>query len=169
MEPTMMFLDCPAYLDNKGTRRCGLPAEVRCRFTMRSTAGPMECAMIQCPVGHYFNGAIESLIWDGKDNHDPRTAGPAFRATRHSVQGTHDRRDGVDGVAIRDVPTEPEPEIVRPNTAPAYYLGRRARLWITVMSSQRRRTSYHQEMQTVTAAGKPEDEMAPREWELTRK
>jgi hypothetical protein len=27
----------------------------------------------------------------------------------------------------------PEPEISRPSTAPAYYLGRPARLWITVM------------------------------------
>ena len=24
----MMFLDCPAYLDEDGTARCGLPAEV---------------------------------------------------------------------------------------------------------------------------------------------
>lgn len=136
---------------------------------MRSTGGPMECAMIWCPAGHYFNGAIESLIWDGKDNHDPRTAGPASRATRHTALGTHDRRDGVDGVAIQDVPAEPEPEIVRPNTAPAYYLGRPARLWITVTSSHRRRTPSHQVMQTLTAAGKPDDEIAPRDLELTRK
>jgi hypothetical protein len=40
----MMFLDCPAYLDHERTVRCGLPAEVRCRFTMRSTNGPMESA-----------------------------------------------------------------------------------------------------------------------------
>ena len=32
-EATMMFLDCPAYLDQDGAVRCGLPAEVRCRFT----------------------------------------------------------------------------------------------------------------------------------------
>ena len=53
----MMFLDCPAYLDQDGAARCGLPAEVRCRFTMRSTDGPLECAMIRCPAGHWFNGA----------------------------------------------------------------------------------------------------------------
>jgi hypothetical protein len=45
----MMFLDCPAYLDHERTVRCGLPAEVRCRFTMRSTDGPIEAAMIRCP------------------------------------------------------------------------------------------------------------------------
>jgi hypothetical protein len=28
MEATMMFLDCPAYLDQNGAARCGLPAEV---------------------------------------------------------------------------------------------------------------------------------------------
>ena len=33
----MMFLDCPAYLDQDGAARCGLPAEVRYRFTMHST------------------------------------------------------------------------------------------------------------------------------------
>jgi hypothetical protein len=55
----MMFLDCPAYLDEDGTARCGLPAEVRCRFTMRSTDGPLEAAMIRCPSGHWFNGPIE--------------------------------------------------------------------------------------------------------------
>jgi hypothetical protein len=63
----MMFLDCPAYLDQKGAVRCGLPAEVRARFTMRSTDGPVESAMIRCPAGHYFCAAIESLTWDGKD------------------------------------------------------------------------------------------------------
>jgi len=60
----MMFLDCPAYLDQDGALRCGLPAEVRCRFTMHSTDGPMESAMIRCPAGHYFCGTIESLTWD---------------------------------------------------------------------------------------------------------
>ena len=38
----MMFLDCPAYLDQHGAVRCGLPAEVRCRFTMHSTDGPSK-------------------------------------------------------------------------------------------------------------------------------
>ena len=60
----MMFLDCPAYLDNEGAVRCGLPAEVRSRFVMRSTDGPLESAMIRCPVGHVFNAPIEYLTWD---------------------------------------------------------------------------------------------------------
>jgi len=38
----MMFLDCPAYLDQDSAARCGLPAEVRCRFTLRSTGGPSK-------------------------------------------------------------------------------------------------------------------------------
>ena len=75
-----MFLDCPAYLDREGAVRCGLPAEVRCRFTMRSTDGPVESAMIRCPAGHYFCGAIESLTWDGKDNHDPGPAAVSYPA-----------------------------------------------------------------------------------------
>lgn len=58
------FLDCPAYLDRQGVRRCGLPAEVRDRYPVRSTDGPLECARIQCPRGHWFNGPVESLTWD---------------------------------------------------------------------------------------------------------
>src|ERR1700747_681625 len=50
-EATMMFLACPAYLDHDGPLRCGLPAEVSCRFTMHSTDGPLESAMIRCPAG----------------------------------------------------------------------------------------------------------------------
>jgi hypothetical protein len=59
-----VFLDCPAYLDKDGAVRCGLPAEVRSRFVMRSTDGPLESAMIRCPVGHAFNAPIEFLTWD---------------------------------------------------------------------------------------------------------
>jgi hypothetical protein len=68
----MMFLDCPAWLDPDGAVRCGLPAEVRCRFTVCSTDGPVEGATIRCPAGHYFCGDIRSLTWDSKDRHDPR-------------------------------------------------------------------------------------------------
>jgi hypothetical protein len=48
MDATTIFLDCPAYLE-EGTLRCGLPAEVRCRYAIRSTGGPLEAAMIRCP------------------------------------------------------------------------------------------------------------------------
>ena len=100
----MMFLDCPAYLDQDGAVRCGLPAEVRCRFTMRSTDGPVESAMIRCPAGHYFSGAIESLTWDGTDKHDPGTAGvaPAPGATASSavMMAVTVRRDPPSGISL---------------------------------------------------------------------
>jgi hypothetical protein len=150
----MMFLDCPAYLDHERTVRCGLPAEVRCRLTIRSTDGPLESAMIRCPAGHYFSGPIESLTRDGKDKHDPGNAAAASRPARDSVRGSNDGRDGAGGIADRDFPAEPEPEISRPNTAPAYYLGRPARLWITVMRPRRGRTTSHHAMQAVTGGGK---------------
>ena len=57
----MMFLDCPAYLDGDGALRCGLPAEVADRVTMRSTDGPVEIVKIGCPAGHWFNGPLDSL------------------------------------------------------------------------------------------------------------
>jgi hypothetical protein len=64
MDASMMFLDCPAYLDRSGAARCGLPAAVEWRYTMNSTDGPLESAMIRCPRGHFFNGPVESLLWD---------------------------------------------------------------------------------------------------------
>ncbi len=61
MEDEVMFLDCPAYLDRHGTVRCGLPAEVEDRYSMRSSDGPLMSMKIRCPVGHWFNGPLESL------------------------------------------------------------------------------------------------------------
>jgi hypothetical protein len=43
----MMFLDCPAWLDEDGAAGCGLPAEVRRRFITRSTGGPLENSTIR--------------------------------------------------------------------------------------------------------------------------
>ena len=60
----MMFLDCPEYMDRHGAARCGLPAEVEYRYTMRSTDGPLESVRIRCPRGHCFNGPLESLTWE---------------------------------------------------------------------------------------------------------
>jgi hypothetical protein len=150
----MMFLDCPAWLDQQGAVRCGLPAEVRCRFTMRSTDGPVESAMIRCPAGHYFCAAIESLTWDGKDKHDPDDpAGLGSRAGRDSLQRGHDGRHGGGEPVLRDVPAEPERTDRRPNTAPAYYLGHPARLWTTVMRPRRRHAPSHHATQTITGGG----------------
>ena len=111
--------------------------------------------MIRCPAGHYFCGAIESLTWDGKDKRDPGSAAVTSRAGRDSVQGSHDGRDGTDGSAARHLSAEPEPDFSRPNTAPAYYLGHPAHLWITVMRPHRRRTTSSHAMQTVTDGEKP--------------
>lgn len=61
MESQAMFLNCPAYLENDGAARCGLPAEVEVRYIMNSTDGPLESAKIVCPLGHRFNGLIEYL------------------------------------------------------------------------------------------------------------
>jgi hypothetical protein len=137
----MMFLDCPAFLDRRGAARCELPAEVRRRFTMRSTDGPIECAMIRCPAGHWFNGAIESLTWDSTDHHDPGTSGLGSRTERDSLQHRHRGRDGGGGSALRDFPAGPERNGRRSNGAPAYYLGRPGALWITAMHPRREHTA----------------------------
>jgi hypothetical protein len=74
-----MLLDCPAYLDRHGTVRCGLPAEVEHRYTLRSTDGPLESARIRCPEGHVFNGPVEALT-RVKDHREP-AAGVAAAAS----------------------------------------------------------------------------------------
>jgi hypothetical protein len=61
MQSGVMFLDCPAYMDARGAARCGLPAEVENWYAMTSTDGPLECARIRCPRGHFFNGPVDSL------------------------------------------------------------------------------------------------------------
>jgi hypothetical protein len=66
----MIFLDCPAYLDGEGDARCGLPAEIKCRYTMQSTDGPLDSVMIKCPSGHLFNGPIEFLTWTDGESQD---------------------------------------------------------------------------------------------------
>jgi len=120
----MMFLDCPAYLDQEGAARCGLPAEVRCRFTMRSADGPVESAMIRCPAGHSFSGPVEALSWDSSGKHDPVAARAGSRAGG--------------GAARRDFPGSSRRHARRPVTAPAYYLGRPAGQWIAIMRPRRR-------------------------------
>lgn len=138
-----MFVDCPAYLGEDGAARCGLPAEVQRRFAMRSTDGPLECAMIRCPVGHWFNGPIGSLTWQTSQKHDPGRARVSSSARRDSSAGNHDGLDGGGGSAVRtltDPPGEPTRSASRPNGAPAYYLGRPARMWIAGMSPHRGRT-----------------------------
>jgi len=93
--------------------------------------------MIRCPAGHHFSGPIECLTWDSADKPDPGTAGASSGAGRDSLQRTDGGRDG-DGSAPRDFPAEPEREARRPNTAPAFYLGRPAALWVTAMRPRRR-------------------------------
>jgi hypothetical protein len=134
----MMFLNCPAYLDPEGAVRCGLPAEVGCRFTMLSTDGPLDSAMIRCPAGHYFSGPIELLTPDDTDKHD---RGPARLGSRAGHDSLRRDYDGRAGCALRDFPVEAEQMVRRPNSAPAYYLGRPAGLWIAAMRPRRERTA----------------------------
>ena len=82
MNTSAMFLDCPAYMDQHGTARCGLPAAVEYRYAVSSTEGPLESAKIRCPRGHWFNGPIESLTWEKH----PSAAARAATRTGHQHQ-----------------------------------------------------------------------------------
>jgi len=63
MQTSVIFLDCPAYMDDHGAVRCGLPAAVEYWYTVESTDGPLESAKIRCPRGHGFNGPVEYLTF----------------------------------------------------------------------------------------------------------
>jgi hypothetical protein len=144
----MMFLDCPAYLDQDGAARCGLPAEVRRWFTRGSTDGPLESAMIRCPAGHWFNGPIEFLTWQDRHPQDPGAA-----AGSPSVRGSSTGRDGSasSGGPAGACTGKPGRDNSRLNSAPAYYLGRPAHLWITAMRPRPRRTTPDHLINAVTS------------------
>ncbi len=145
----MMFLDCPAYLDDEHTVRCGLPADVRCRFTMRSSDGPLEAAMTRCPAGHWFNGAIDSLT--GSENkHEAGTVATASAAS-HGLPRTPEGRDSTAGVTRLEFPAGPGQAVRCPNCAPAYYLGRPA--WLYITAGRRSRTASSHPVQAVTGGG----------------
>jgi hypothetical protein len=86
MDASLMFLDCPAYMDKTGSVRCGLPAEVEGRYLMRSTDGPLESARIRCPRGHWFNGPVESLTLGERQD------AAAEREAIARLKGTIERR-----------------------------------------------------------------------------
>jgi hypothetical protein len=141
MEAKMMFLDCPAYLDKEHTVRCGLPGEVRRRFTMRSTDGLLESAMIRCPSGHWFNGPIEFLACDSRDEHHSANGAVADGVRSAGLTASHDAHAGQVRPAAQEFPGEPRRALPRTSCAPAYYLGRPARQWITAMRPRRRQTA----------------------------
>jgi hypothetical protein len=61
MNTGVTFLDCPAYLDQHGTARCGLPAVIEYRYPIRSSEGMLDGAKIRCPRGHWFLGPVDAL------------------------------------------------------------------------------------------------------------
>ncbi len=95
MESQIMFLDCPEFMDQEGTVRCGLPAEVKTRYTMTSTDGPLESAMIRCPSGHFFNGPIESLVWEQRRS-VRRTGQEVAPGTQENAREMTNRRGSAD-------------------------------------------------------------------------
>src|SRR4029077_15582704 len=121
MEANMMFLDCPAYLDEEGAIRCGLPAEVRCRFTMRSTDGPIESAMIRCPAGHWLHGASEPLTWNGKAPRPPRPAAGPPSGRHRTPQRTQDSHDDGSTPGTRDFPSRKRRGGSPPRPPPPHY------------------------------------------------
>ena len=86
MDNQAVFLDCPAYLDDDGAVRCGLPAVVQARYAIRSTDGPLESAKIRCPRGHWFNGPIESLTMANLPAAASGTSGRAVLASAWPLQ-----------------------------------------------------------------------------------
>jgi hypothetical protein len=89
MDIITRFLDCPEYMDQQGTLKCGLPAEVQDRYAVASTDGPLESVKIHCPRGHWFNGPVESLTWD---KHPDVGIGHEKRIQRHDMASVPGRK-----------------------------------------------------------------------------
>jgi len=98
----MMFLDCPAYLDEEGALRCGLPAEVRRQFTMRSSDGPLEGRHDQVPVRPLGQRANRIPRTRTRAKHDPGNAEAASSASRDRLKRTHGGPDGGGGHVIQE-------------------------------------------------------------------
>ena len=60
-----------------------------------------------------------------------------------------------DGFAVRDFPAKAGRNARRPNTAPAYYLGHPAALWITAMRPRRRPTASRHPVEAAVSGGNP--------------
>jgi hypothetical protein len=120
---------------------------------MRSTGGPLESAMIRCPAGHWFNGPIESLTWQPSHKHDQGKPAAAVTASGDSLAGGHDGRGRSGRLTVQAFGGMPGRGMPRPATAPAYYLGRPARVWITAMRQRRSRTARDQPMTAAVTDG----------------
>ena len=59
------------------------------------------------------------------------------------------------GSALQNIPAEPERKVRRPNTAPAYYLGHPAALWITAMRPRRMTTAIRYLMEVAVSGDDP--------------
>jgi hypothetical protein len=129
----MMFLSCPANLDPDGGVPCGLPAEVVRRFRMHSTDGPLEAAMIRCPVGHWFDAPVEALASRGTRPHDPSVAPRGPSTGRDGREHDHYGRGDCGGLPVGDQAAGPEWVIRLSNVAPAVYLGYPASLWVNAL------------------------------------
>ena len=88
----MIFMDCPAYIDEDGVVRCGLTAEVEYRYAVRSSDGPLESVKVRCPRGHWFNGPVESLTWD--------------KRTTATVRGAASQKQGAASLPARKTGTD---------------------------------------------------------------
>ena len=93
MDTNTIFMDCPAYMDEHGAVRCGLPAEVEHRYAVQSSDGPLESAKIRCPRGHWFNGPLESLTWDKRTS---ATSADGASRERQNAASLPARKAGTD-------------------------------------------------------------------------
>jgi len=61
MTSQVVFVPCPAYLDDNGAASCAQPADVSGRYITGSTDRPLGSARITYPQGDHFNGPVEYL------------------------------------------------------------------------------------------------------------
>ena len=92
-----MFLDCPAWLDNDGTVRCGLPAEVKRRYITRSTDGAPRKHHDQLPCRALVQRPIEYLTQRAATSTRRALPEPLPAPCRDSLADLHDGRRNSSG------------------------------------------------------------------------
>jgi hypothetical protein len=100
MDSYLMFLNCPANMDNNGAARCGLPAEVHYRYTMNSTGGEPETDCRRSLEQHRTDRRRTTRRPGGRQD-DPRASQPG-RLSRSTLTAPRDRPGRAGGAARQD-------------------------------------------------------------------
>ena len=155
----MMFLDCPAYLDQEGTVtvRAARRGQVPLHHALNRRAGRKRHDQVPGrPL--LLRGHLIPHLGRQRTGTTRTLPGPGSRAGRDSLQRGPDGRHWGGGSAHWDVPPGRNRQPAAPSfeqSLPPTTWGRPADLWITAMHPRRRRTASRHLMGSRRNGGNP--------------